>query len=167
MIWMITGGARSGKSRFAQEIALEKAENPIYVATARNWDEDFNERIKRHKLDRDERWTSIEEEKKPSQLNIANRVVVIDCATLWLTNLFVDEKNNIDRCLELAKQEIDALAEIPGVILFVTNELGMGLHADTEIGRKFTDLQGGVTQYLAAKAEKVTFMVSGLPLNIK
>lgn len=164
---MITGGARSGKSRFAQETALTHTQNPIYVATARNWDDDFNERIKRHQLDRDERWTSIEEEKLLSALPLQNQVVVIDCATLWMTNLFVDEKNNLDKCLEFAKKEIDVLAETPGIILFVTNELGMGLHADTEIGRKFTDLQGWVNQYLAAKAQKVTLMVSGLPLDIK
>lgn len=167
MLWMITGGARSGKSRFAQETALAHTQKPIYIATARNWDDDFNERIKRHQLDRDERWTSIEEEKLLSTLPIQDQVVVIDCATLWMTNLFVDEKNDIDKCLEFAKKEIDILAETPGIILFVTNELGMGLHADTEIGRKFTDLQGWVNQYLAAKAQKVTLMVSGLPLDIK
>lgn len=167
MLWMITGGARSGKSRFAQETALAHTNAPLYIATARNWDEDFNERIKRHQLDRDERWTSIEEEKYLSSLPIQDQVVVIDCATLWMTNLFVDEKNDINKCLDFAKKEIDVLAVSPGIILFVTNELGMGLHADTEIGRKFTDLQGWVNQYLASKAQKVTLMVSGIPVDIK
>lgn len=167
MIWMITGGARSGKSRFAQEQALTFVGNPIYIATARRWDGDFQDRIKRHENDRDERWTTIEEQKHIGSLDIEGKAVVIDCATLWLTNFFVDEKNDIDRCLELAKIEIDQLATKQATIIFITNEIGMGVHAETAIGRKFTDLQGWVNQYLAQKAQKVTLMVSGIPMTVK
>jgi adenosylcobinamide kinase/adenosylcobinamide-phosphate guanylyltransferase len=167
MIWMITGGARSGKSSFAQQKALTFSQNPVYVATAKQWDDDFQERIKRHQADRDERWTNIEEQKYIGSLSIDNQTVVIDCATLWITNFFIDEKYDIDLCLEKAKIEIDALALKQGNFIFITNELGMGVHAETAMGRKFTDLQGWVNQYLAQKAEKVTLMVSGIPLTIK
>lgn len=167
MIWMVTGGARSGKSSFAQNTALIFSQNPIYVATAQQWDGDFQDRIKRHKSDRDERWTTIEEQKFIGSLSIDNQTVVIDCATLWLTNFFVEENNNIDICLEKAKIEIDLLAQKTGNFIFITNELGMGLHAETAVGRKFTDLQGWVNQYLAIKATKVTLMVSGIPLSVK
>ena len=77
MIYYITGGARSGKSAYAQKLALQLSNNPIYLATARNWDADFNERIKRHQADRDERWENIEEEKHLSRIDFANRVVVV------------------------------------------------------------------------------------------
>ena len=97
---LITGGARSGKSRYAQELALQLSGNPVYVATARNWDGELNQRIQRHQKERDERWTSIEEEKNISSLGLENKVVVMDCVTLWLTNFFVDNKNDIDKCLE-------------------------------------------------------------------
>lgn len=163
----ITGGARSGKSRFAQQQALAWSNNPVYVATARAWDDNFRERIKRHRQDRDERWTSLEEEKFISKLSLDNKVVVIDCITLWLTNFFVDHKNNIDQCLDACKQEIDAWQKMNAEFIIVSNEIGMGIHAETETGRRFTDLQGWVNQYIAQKADKAVLMVSGLPLILK
>lgn len=81
-IFFITGGTRSGKSSYAMKWALELSENPVYVATARHWDDDFEKRIQRHQKDRDERWTSLEKEKFISQLNLEKQVVVIDCVTL-------------------------------------------------------------------------------------
>lgn len=166
-IIFITGGARSGKSRYAQELALQLGSNPVYVATARKWDDDFKQRIQRHQNDRDERWTSIEEEKYISTLQLEQKVVVVDCVTLWLTNFFVDTKNNIDASLQACKDEIDKLATQSSTFIIISNEIGMGVHADSEIGRKFTDLQGWTNQYIAAKASKVVLMVSGIPLTIK
>lgn len=163
----VTGGARSGKSRYAQELALQLSDAPVYVATARHWDDDFEKRIQRHRNDRDERWTSVEEEKYISRLNLSGKVVVVDCVTLWLTNFFVDSKQDIDACLDACKREIDALKTRNTTYIIISNELGMGMHADTETGRKFTDLQGWMNQYIAAKADKVVFMVSGIPLIIK
>jgi Adenosyl cobinamide kinase/adenosyl cobinamide phosphate guanylyltransferase len=163
----VTGGARSGKSRYAQELALQMSDAPVYVATARHWHDDFEKRIQRHRNDRDERWTSVEEEKYISRLNLAGKVVVVDCVTLWLTNFFVDSKQDTDACLEACKREIDALYTSGRTYIVISNELGMGMHADTETGRKFTDLQGWMNQYIAAKANKVVFMVSGIPLVIK
>src|ERR1044072_9938435 len=97
----ITGGARSGKSRYAQQLALQLSNNPVYLATARHWDDDFEKRIQRHQSERDERWTSIEEEKNISGLPLTGKVVVMDCVTLWLTNFFTDTKYDIDASLEL------------------------------------------------------------------
>lgn len=167
MIFYITGGARSGKSAYAQELALSLSDNPIYLATARNWDADFDQRIKRHQSDRDERWENIEEEKYPAQLNLTNRVVVLDCVTLWLTNFYVDTKYDIDEALKQIKQAFDDMVKTEATFIIISNELGMGLHADTESGRKFTDLQGWTNQYIAKKADKAIFMVSGLPLVLK
>jgi len=164
---LITGGARSGKSRYAQELALRMSDRPVYVATARCWDNEFHERIQRHQQDRDERWTSLEEEKYISKLPLHNRVVVIDCITLWLTNFFVDLKNDVPACLEACKKEIDVWQQTGNRYIVVSNEIGMGIHAETAIGRRFTDLQGWINQYVAQQAPEVILMVSGIPVCIK
>jgi adenosylcobinamide kinase/adenosylcobinamide-phosphate guanylyltransferase len=167
MMWYITGGERSGKSGYAQQLALQHSSSPIYIATSRIWDEDFKNRVNRHISDRDERWTTIEEEKKISGISLKGKVAVMDCVTLWLTNFYTDTKYNVQESLALAKKEIDNLQLEEGVLIIISNELGMGMHAETEIGRKFVELQGWVNQYIAAKADKATFMVSGIPMQLK
>lgn len=167
MIHYISGGERSGKSNFAQKKAENLSENPIYLATSRIWDTDFEKRVERHISDRDERWTTIEEEKNISAVIPDKSTVVIDCITLWLTNFYVDTTYNIEECLKLTKIEIEKLVALDANIIIVSNEIGMGLHATTESGRKFTALQGWVNQFIANKANKATFMVSGLPLTLK
>ncbi len=167
MIYLVTGGQRSGKSSYAQELALSLSDSPVYVATARVWDEDFEQRVERHKQDRDERWTNIETEKELGDLDIEGEVVVIDCITLWLTNFFMDTGRDIDRSLKLAKQELESLFRKESTLIIITNEIGMGTHAQTESGRKFADLQGWMNQYVAQKADKVILMVSGIPVTAK
>jgi len=168
MIYLITGGERSGKSSYAQDLAMELSKNPMYVATARKWDGDFQKRIDRHQAERDEHWINIENEKHLGDIDFSNKVAVIDCVTLWLTNFFVDNQNNVEQSLEQAKAEFDKIASQPDVtIIIITNEIGMGVHAQTEIGRKFTELQGWMNQYLAKKADEVVLMVSGIPVKIK
>ncbi len=164
---MVTGGARSGKSRHAQELALKYSGRPIYVATARAWDDEFKHRIRIHQQDRDERWRSIEEERHLSRLSLEGEVAVIDCVTLWITNFFSDFRADVSACLEASRREIDGLVLKNALLIIITNELGMGMHADTEAGRKFTDLQGWINQYIAAIADEVIFMVSGIPLMVK
>lgn len=166
-MYYITGGERSGKSSYAQKLAESLSDKPYYLATSRIWDEDFKKRVKRHVSDRDERWTTIEEEKNISTVIPEKSTVVIDCVTLWLTNFFIDTKNNIEESLRLAKEEITKLSKLNATIIIISNEIGMGLHAQTESGRKFTELQGWVNQFIANKADKATFMVSGLPLTLK
>ena len=167
MICYITGGARSGKSRFAQKRALTLSASPVYVATARIWDNDFGQRVQRHRAERGPEWTTFEAERDLHQLPLENRVVVIDCVTLWLTNLFLAFESDIEPSLTAFKAEIDALSRIAGTFIIISNEIGMGVHAETEVGRKFTDLQGWANQYVAALADEAIFMVSGLPLFLK
>ena len=167
MIYYITGGERSGKSRYAQQLALELTDKPIYIATSRIWDKDFENRVRRHKNERDERWTSIEEEKELSKLDLKNKVAVIDCVTLWLTNYYVDTKNNVEESLKQAKEEFDKLSQLDSTIIIISNEMGMGVHAHTEIGRKFVEIQGWINQHIATKADKAILMVSGIPVTIK
>ena len=167
MIYFITGGERSGKSRYAQQLALELSDKPIYIATSRVLDKDFEERVRRHKSSRDERWTTFEEEKQLSKIDIRNKVAVIDCVTLWLTNFYTDTKFNVEESLKQAKEEFEKLTQQESTLIIISNELGMGVHAQTESGRKFVELQGWMNQHIAAKANKVILMVSGIPVTIK
>ena len=168
MIYLITGGERSGKSSYAQDLALRLSNVPLYVATARKWDADFQNRIDRHQLDRDERWTNIEKEKHLGEIDFSEKVALIDCVTLWLTNFFVDTKNDVTESLEQAKREFLLMAsQENATLIIVTNEIGMGVHAETHIGRKFTELQGWMNQFLASKADEVVLMISGIPVKIK
>jgi len=169
MIYFITGGARSGKSSFAQNKALLLAEDPVYVATAKVYagDTEFEARVHRHKADRHQQWTNFEEPLYVSQLPLKGRTVVIDCVTLWLTNFFSLYKRDIDACLKAIKKEVNTLIETEGNFLIISNEIGMGVHAETEIGRKFTDLQGWTNQYIAHIANQVILMISGIPVVIK
>jgi adenosylcobinamide kinase / adenosylcobinamide-phosphate guanylyltransferase len=167
MIIYITGGVRSGKSRYAMEMALQKSENPVYVATSRIWDDDFAKRVKRHQDERGPEWTSLESERDIHLLPLIGKVAVIDCITLWLTNLFVGFEYDIDKALAAFKTEIDALAAVNATLIIISNEIGMGVHAETEAGRKFTDLQGWANQYVASVAQEAILMVSGLPVTLK
>lgn len=168
MIYLITGGERSGKSRYAQTLALRLSDSPIYVATARKWDADFQNRIDRHQQERDERWTNIEEEKHLSKINFTGKVALIDCVTLWLTNFFTDHQYDVNLSLEEAKKEFLSIASQQNItLIIVTNEIGMGVHAETPMGRKFTELQGWMNQFLASNAKEVVLMVSGIPVKIK
>jgi len=168
MIYLITGGERSGKSSYAQNLALQLSDSPIYVATARKWDADFQNRIDRHQQERDERWTNIEEEKYLSKIDFTEKIALIDCVTLWLTNFFTDHQYDVNLSLEEAKKEFLSIANKKNAtLIIVTNEIGMGVHAETHIGRKFTELQGWMNQFLASNADEVILMVSGIPVKIK
>ena len=167
MIVFITGGQRSGKSAFGQKKALELSDRPVYLATSRKWDADHAQRIMRHRKDRDERWTTVEEEKYLSRHDFSGKTVLLDCITLWLTNLFTDNGFDVEKSLDDAKNELEMLLRQKADFLIISNEIGMGVHAETEAGRKFTDLQGWVNQFIAGKADEVYLMISGIPLQIK
>lgn len=166
-IILITGGQRSGKSSYAQRLALQNAENPVYLATSRMWDEEYRERIRRHQRDRGPQWTNIEEEKELSRHKLAGRVVVVDCLTLWSTNFFFDSGGQADVALPLLKEEFDRFTAQEAVFIFVTNEIGMGGVSENSVQRHFTDLLGWVNQYAAERADEVVLMVSGVPVKIK
>lgn len=166
-IHLITGGERSGKSTYAESEALRLSENPVYLATARIWDEEFRQRILRHQERRGPEWTNIEEDIRPSKHDFTGRVVLIDCITLWATNYFFDMQQDVDRALEALKKEFDTLIQQDATFIFVTNELGMGGMSESRTQRLFTQLQGWMNQYVAARADRVTLMVSGLPLTVK
>lgn len=166
-IILITGGARSGKSSYAEKLALGLSPSPVYLATARIWDEEFRKRVLRHQERRGPEWTNIEEEKELSRHSLSGRTVLIDCVTLWCTNFFFDLNADTDSALAAVKEEFNRFIAQDATFIFVTNEIGMGGTSDNEIQRKFTDMQGWMNQYIAAKADEVILMVSGIPVKIK
>ncbi len=166
-ITLIVGGARSGKSRYAEILAKSLTDHPVYVATSRPWDDDHQARIERHKRDRGPEWETIEEELRLSSLEVRRRVVVVDCVTLWLTNFFVDHGQQLDDCLNAARAELDRTFAVDNDWIFVSNEVGQSLHPPTEAGRKFTDLQGFINQHIASRADRVALVVTGIPLFVK
>lgn len=166
-IVLVTGGQRSGKSGYAQKLALSLTANPVYLATSRVWDEEFHERVLRHQADRGPEWTNIEEEKYLSRHDLNGRVVVIDCVTLWGTNFFFDNEGDTNRSLVELKEEFNKLTEQDAYLIFVTNEIGLGGVSPDAVQRRFTDLQGWLNQYIASRADEVVFMVSGIPMKVK
>ena len=167
-IILITGGQRSGKSRHAEQLALSLADNPVYVATAHVWDDEFRERVRHHQERRGPQWTNIEEEKYLSRHDLTGRVAVIDCVTLWLTNFFFENQNHdTQQVLDMVKDEFDRFTAQNATFIFVTNEIGSGGVSVDAVQRRFTDLQGWMNQYIASRADEVILMVSGIPVTVK
>ena len=145
---------------------MSLSDNPVYVATAHIWDEEFRERVKRHQERRGPQWTNIEEEKFLSRHDLTGRVAVIDCVTLWLTNFFF-ENQNVDETLKTVMEEFERFTKNDATYIFVTNEIGSGGVSDNAVQRQFTDLEGWMNQYIASRADEVILMVSGIAVKIK
>ena len=169
MLQLILGGARSGKSRLAEKLAAESGFAVTYIATSQPLDGEMNERVRHHRERRPAHWALIEE---PIELARVLResaredtFVLVDCLTLWLTNLLMLENRqrlNAERDALLA-----CLAELPGEIVFVSNETGMGVIPLGELTRRYVDEAGWLHQALAERCQRVVLTVAGLPLTLK
>ncbi|MBN2301920.1 MAG: bifunctional adenosylcobinamide kinase/adenosylcobinamide-phosphate guanylyltransferase [Lentisphaerae bacterium] len=165
---LITGGARSGKSRYALQLA-QKYGRKVFIATATGCDDEMAARIAKHRKDRDSSFATIEEPVMlgnainclPSNTNVA----VIDCLTVWLGNLMHNAGTQKD--LPEIDNFIASLRQPPCDIVVVTNEVGMGIVPDNELAREFRDVAGSLNRRVAEIASQVIFMVSGLPINLK
>ncbi|MBR1789222.1 MAG: bifunctional adenosylcobinamide kinase/adenosylcobinamide-phosphate guanylyltransferase [Bacteroidaceae bacterium] len=165
-IILITGGQRSGKSEYAERLALTLSPHPVYMATAHVWDEEFRRRVEKHQERRGPEWENIEEERELSRHDLTGRVVLIDCLTLWATNYFFELKE-VDKTLTALKAEFDRLTAQEATLIVVTNEIGSGGVSENAVQRRFTDLLGWMNQYVARRADEVVWMVSGIPVKIK
>lgn len=164
---LVLGGARSGKSRYAQQRAEALPGTLIFVATAQALDAEMAARIARHRADRGNRWQTVE-----APLDIAaaiaagarpDRVVLVDCLTLWASNLMFAERDH----REQAQRLTEAVADAAGPVILVANEVGLGIVPDNALARRFRDVAGEINQIVAAAADEAVFMAAGLPLKLK
>jgi adenosyl cobinamide kinase/adenosyl cobinamide phosphate guanylyltransferase len=169
---MVTGGARSGKSAFAQSIAEKSGAKVLYVATAQALDDEMAERIRRHRESRSKGWATLEE---PLEVASALRrlgegygLVLLDCVTLWATNLLLKNEAGPDESvLGPVAELLEWRKETGARMVVVTNEVGMGVVPANALSRRFSDLLGKANQMLAAASDRVYLMVSGLPVRVK
>lgn len=166
-IILITGGQRSGKSTYAQELALSLSASPVYLATSAVWDEEHRQRIERHKRDRGPEWTNIEELTDIQNVVVSGRVVVIDCVTLWATNFFMANNGDVEDTLAQLKERFIQFTAQEAIFIFVTNEIGLGGISSNDLQRRFTDLIGWMNQFIARAADEVVLLVSGIAVKIK
>jgi adenosylcobinamide kinase/adenosylcobinamide-phosphate guanylyltransferase len=166
LLTLVLGGARSGKSRYAEWLTATYPQPWIYVATAEARDDEMSERIAAHKARRAAGWQTVE---APHALDDAldavptDAAVLVDCLTLWLSNL-------MERALDIDAQTarlLEALARRAGPTVLVSNEVGLGIVPDNALARRFRDAQGNLNQRLAAQAARVIMMVAGLPVPVK
>lgn len=161
----VLGGARSGKSRYAQQRAEALAGRHVFIATAEASDDEMRDRIARHRADRDARWTTID---APHELPAAIRaqgpdtVLLVDCLTLWTSNLLLASRD-IDTATD---DLVAAIAAFEGRLILVANETGMGIVPDNALARRFRDAAGRVNQAVAAAAHEVVLVVAGLPMPL-
>lgn len=165
---LILGGARSGKSALAEKLAENASGARIYIATAEAHDDEMRERIARHRAERGSDWETIEAPLALSDALAAaadrpGATVVIDCLTLWLSNLMLAERD----WAAAADGFCEQLSSLSARIICVSNEVGLGIVPDTPLGRRFRDAQGRLNQRVAAAADAVVFVAAGLPLVLK
>ncbi|MEO0619099.1 MAG: bifunctional adenosylcobinamide kinase/adenosylcobinamide-phosphate guanylyltransferase [Pseudomonadota bacterium] len=166
-VTLVIGGARSGKSRFAERLAGKSGRAVTYVATAEAWDDEMRERIAAHRADRPAHWDTVE---APTDLPAAlcahageGQTILVDCLTLWLTNVMLGD-HDLDAACDALCHTFDRL---DGEIILVSNEVGQGIVPDNAMARCFRDAQGRLNQTVAARADRVFLISAGLPLQLK
>ncbi len=166
-VTLVLGGARSGKSRFAEQLLDREPRSRVYLATAEIHDDEMADRIRRHRVQRGDAWRTLETplEIAPALIEATDKgdAVLVDCLTLWVSNLMGAERD-IDA--ETARL-IEALPQLGGPVVFVANEVGLGIVPDNALARAFRDHAGRLNQRLAAEADQVFFIAAGLPLKLK
>jgi len=164
---LVLGGARSGKSAFAEKLAIESGLEAVYMATAEAGDAEMAERILAHRTRRGATWRTVEVrddlEGALEREATEGTAVLVDCLTLWLSNLMLAGSDVEASGAALA----ETAGRLPGLRVFVSNEVGLGLVPDTPLGRRFRDAQGRLNQTMATVADRVVFMAAGLPLALK
>jgi adenosylcobinamide kinase / adenosylcobinamide-phosphate guanylyltransferase len=163
----VIGGARSGKSRYGQRLAEESGKKPVLIATAEAGDAEMAARIAAHKAARGGHWRLIEEKLELVQAlrggDAKDKVLLVDCLTLWLSNLMLDGRDPDAEGEALAR----SIGGLPGLVIFISNEVGLGIVPEHELGRSFRDAQGRLNQRIAEACEGVVFITAGLPLILK
>ena len=169
-ITFILGGARGGKSTAALKMAKKYGDEVAFVATATVFDKEMKARIALHKKNRPSVWATYEEPKNVvpilRKINSKVKLVIIDCLTLLISNMLLDGMKDLE-IENRVIQMLETLRSAKYKSVIVSNEVGLGLHPNNALGRRFRDLQGRVNQMVAGKADQVLFMVSGIPMKVK
>ena len=163
----VLGGARSGKSGYAQARAEALPGHHVFIATAEAHDEEMRERIARHRAERDARWTTVDAPRDLIEAIDAwsgtGAVVLVDCLTLWTSNLMLGDAN-----MDAARHRLrDCIGRFDGQLLFVANEVGLGIVPDNALARRFRDEAGRLNQLIAAIASEVVLLAAGIPVKLK
>ncbi len=168
---LIIGGARSGKSDYARRLAQERGGNDVlFIATAQAGDEEMRERIEKHRAERPREWQVIESARQVASAVAARNasVALLDCVTLWVSNVLLADEQGAERTMMLELDDLLAWHHAADVeLIIVSNEVGMGVVPDNELGRAYRDLLGAVNRKIAAEADEVYFMVAGLSMQVK
>jgi adenosylcobinamide kinase/adenosylcobinamide-phosphate guanylyltransferase len=171
MVIFVTGGARSGKSDFAQEMAEKIEGKRVFVATAQAFDEEMEERIQKHQENRGARWDTLEE---PIDIGGTIRsvlgqykTILIDCLTVWMSNLLLEYPDQNEKISEIVDDFFSGLSESEETIIVVSNEVGMGIVPDNKLARHYRDQLGFLNQRMARRADEVYVLFSGIPDKIK
>lgn len=171
MIIFVTGGARSGKSDFVQELAEAMEGRRLFLATAEALDDEMKERIRKHKEKRGNRWDTLEE---PLDLGNAIRSVVksygtilVDCLTVWLSNLLGEYKDEDEIISEMVDDFFSSMDDCEGTLIVVSNEVGLGIVPENRLARVYRDKLGFLNQRMARRADQVYILFSGIPVKIK
>ncbi len=169
MVELILGGARSGKSALAERLAQASGLDCVYIATATAGDGEMAERIRHHQQRRDSRWRTVEEPLALAQVLMreasSGRCLLVDCLTLWLTNLLIDK--DPERLAREREALLHVIPELPGRLLLVSNEVGQGVVPMNALARRFVDEAGWLHQALARLSDRVLFVAAGLPQVLK
>ena len=169
-IYFITGGARSGKSAFAERLALELAGTRAYVATAQALDAEMAARIEKHRKDRGEAWDTYEEplavDELLRKLGRTHDIVLLDCLTLWLSNVMARADKD-DAVVARSEELVSSIKGFSGVCIVVSNEVGLGIVPDNPLARRFRDLAGLLNQRVAEVADEAYFVAAGIPMKLK
>lgn len=164
---LVTGGARSGKSRFAEALVAGAGLEKVYVATGQAFDAEMRSRIEQHKQDRGSGWTTVEEPLALAEVlqreSRPDRAVLVDCLTLWLSNLMLEDRNIAEEVAKLGA----SLSFLRGPVVFVTNEVGQGIVPENALARRFRDEAGRLNQHIASLCERVVLVAAGQPVQIK
>lgn len=183
-IILVTGGARSGKSTYAENLAKSFGDELMYIATSIPFDDEMKDRVKKHRERRPANWGTFEGYKNLKEVwnikDFSYKVILLDCITIMVTNLLLDfggdnvenlsheELDNIEKnILQEVRDFLDEAAKNPEPVIMVTNEVGFGIVPDNKLARIYRDIAGRVNQYIASRADEVSLVVCGIPVKIK
>ena len=168
---LVLGGARSGKSSLALDFCNSMDGNRYFIATAQAFDDEMKDRIKRHQEERGAEWKTVEETidiiGKIKEMDNEDTIILVDCLTLWLSNLYMKYESDVDKVYDKIDELVAYLVDIKGRIVLVSNEVGMGIVPENKLARLYRDNAGTMNRKIAEKADKVVITFSGLPMVLK